>query len=344
MARSWAGSDVLQMLVSNQPLVSVLLPVYNGAGFLEGGIESILSQSYRNIELIIINDGSSDDSAKIISKFQDPRIRAYHQENQGLAATLNRAINLAKGEYLARQDQDDLSLPQRIEIQVRFLNAHPNCGMVGGWAEIWVGNVKSERIHQHPTESPHLKYDLLFDNPFVHSSVMLRKSVCETVGLYSTDKSRQPPEDYELWSRVARHFEVANIPEVLLVYREVPNSMSRAGMSPFLDRVINISVENLLWATGRMFPDRDVTDLAALNHAAYQRVSPRPSLRKLSRILFEAADKLSGACGSPPSALRERAQLRCTDIRHHYFRHVQARGLCRKLVDLARAMKRVVAG
>ena len=71
------------MVVSNQPLVSVLLPVYNGAEFLQGGIESILSQSYRNIELIIINDGSSDDSAKIISKFKDPRIRVYHQENQG---------------------------------------------------------------------------------------------------------------------------------------------------------------------------------------------------------------------------------------------------------------------
>ena len=332
------------MVVSNQPLVSVLLPVYNGAGFLQGGIESILSQSYRNIELIIINDGSSDDSAKIISKFKDPRIRVYHQENQGLSATLNRSINLAKGEYLARQDQDDLSLTERLEKQVSFLDAHPSCGMVGGWAEIWVGNVKSDRVHQHPTESSHLKYDLLFDNPFVHSSVMLRKSACETVGLYSTDKARQPPEDYELWSRVARHFEVANIPEVLLVYREVPNSMSRAGMSPFLDRVINISVENLLWATGRKFSDRDVTDLAALNHAAYQRVSPRPSLRKLSRILFEAAEKLSDAHSSSSNALRERAQVRFAAIRHHYVRHTRAKGLRRGLVDLVRAMKRVVVG
>ena len=324
-----------------QPLVSVLLPVYNGAVFLEGGIESILSQSYRNIELIVINDGSSDDSAKIISNFQDPRIRAYHQENQGLATTLNRAISLAHGEYLARQDQDDLSLPQRIEKQVRFLDAHPNCGMVGGWAEIWMENVKSERTHQHPSENSHLKYDLLFDNPFVHSSVMLRKSVCDTVGCYSTDMSRQPPEDYELWSRVARHFEVANIPEILLVYREVQKSMSRAGMSPFLDRVINISIENLLWATGRKCPDLDVTDLAALNHAAYHRVSPRPSLKRLSRVLFEAADRLNGACGLPPSGLRERAHSRLADIKQHYFRHAQANGLYRRLVV---AMKRVAAG
>ncbi len=332
------------MLVSSQPLVSVLLPVYNGAAFLEGGIESILSQSYRNIELIIINDGSSDDSARIIRKFKDPRVRVYHQENQGLAATLNRSIDLAKGEYLARQDQDDLSFPQRLEKQVSYLDAHQNCGMVGGWAEIWIGNVKSERTHQHPAESSHLKYDLLFDNPFVHSSVMLRKSVCETVGLYSNDKARQPPEDYELWSRVARHFEVANIPEVLLAYREVSNSMSRSGASPFLDRVITISVENLLWATGRKLPDRDVSDLAALNHAAYQRVSPRPRLRKLSRILLEAAERLSAVQGLPSNALRERAQLRFVGIRHHYLRHTRATGLRRRVVDLARAMKRVIVG
>lgn len=332
------------MSASDQPLVSVLLPVYNGAEFLEGGIESILSQSYRNIELIIINDGSRDDSANVIRKFHDPRIRAYHQENQGLAVSLNRAIGLSKGVYLARQDQDDLSLPQRIEKQVKFLGAHPHCGMVGGWAEIWVGNVKSERTHKHPAENLLLQYDLLFDNPFVHSSVMLRKSACETVGLYSTDKARQPPEDYELWSRVARSFEVANIPEILLVYREVPSSMSRAGMTPFLDRVINISAENLLWATRKKFSDRGVTDLAALNHAAFQRVSPRPGLRMLTRILYKAADNVSEACGLPVTVLRERAALRRVDIRHHYFRHTQARGLRKRLVDVIRAAKRVIAG
>jgi glycosyltransferase involved in cell wall biosynthesis len=332
------------MLVSKYPLVSVLLPVYNGAGLLAGGIDSILSQSYRNIELIIINDGSSDSSSQIISQYQDPRIRAYHQENQGLAATLNRAIHLAKGEYLARQDQDDLSLPQRLEKQVRFLDAHPNCGMVGGWAEIWVDNVKSERIHRHPTESSDLKFDLLFDNPFVHSSVMLRKTVFDTVGLYSTDKSRQPPEDYELWSRVARLFEVANIPEVVLVYREILSSMSRAGVSPFLDRVINISIENLLWATGRKSLDSNVTDLAALNHAAFHRVSAKPSLRKLSRIVFEAADRLSIVCNSPPSRLRERAQLRHDNIRHHYLRHTKGGGTGSRFADLVGALKRMVVG
>ena len=314
------------MLVSNQPLVSILLPVYNGAEYLAAAIESILSQTYRNFELIIIDDGSSDDSAKIIREFKDPRIRVYHQENQGLAATLNRAIKLAKGEYLARQDQDDFSLPQRLEKQIMFLEAHRHHGMVGGWAEIWVGNTRSERIHRHPSENHHLQFDLLFDNPFVHSSMMLRRSVFETVGLYSTDKARQPPEDYELWSRVARHFAVANIPEVLLVYREVFGSMSRAGATPFLDRVINISVENLLWVTGKPSPDSHVTDVAALNHAAYHRVSPRPRIGKMSQVIYDAADRLSDACQVPRITLRERALARFTNVKALYSRHLQQAG------------------
>src|SRR5450830_803139 len=93
--------------ITTQPLVSVLLPVYNGELYIREAIESILAQTYSNFELIIINDGSSDDSERIINSFLDPRIRYYRQENQGLPATLNRGIELSKGEIIARQDQDD---------------------------------------------------------------------------------------------------------------------------------------------------------------------------------------------------------------------------------------------
>lgn len=322
----------------------MLLPVYNGAEYLVAAMESILSQSYRNFEVIIIDDGSSDDSADIIRKFQDPRIRAYRQDNQGLAATLNRSVNLAKGEYLARQDQDDLSLPTRFEKQVEFLEAHKDYGMVGTWAEIWVGNAKSERIHRHPAENLHLQFDLLFDNPFVHSSVMVRKSVLDRVGLYSTDRTRQPPEDYELWSRVARQFNVANIPEVLLIYREVLGSMSRAGASPFLDRVINISIENLLWATSMQSQNSHVTDLAALNHAAYHRVSHEPRLDKLSRVVLDAAVKLSDLCNAPRNALEERARARVDNIRIHYSRCMSRISPRNTWGDLIRAVKRATIG
>ena len=213
--------------INSLPLVSVIFPVYNGAAYLREAIESILAQTYSNFELIIINDGSKDDSAMIIEQFRDPRIRFYSQVNQGLAATLNRAIGLTQGEYVARQDQDDISLPQRFEKQVAFLQTHPDHGMVGTWAEIWEGDKKTPRMHKHPAETAALKFALLFDNQFVHSSMMICRKVFDKVGLYSIDKTRQPPEDYELWSRVVREFEVANIPEPLVVYREMPGSMSR---------------------------------------------------------------------------------------------------------------------
>lgn len=304
----------------NKPLVSVLLPVYNGAAYLTEAIQSIIDQTYDNFELIIINDGSTDESDAIIRKFVDPRIRYNQQENQGLAATLNKAVNLATGKYLARQDADDISLPQRFEKQVAFLETNSDYGIVGTWAEIWVETEKTERVHNHPAKSIILKFDLLFDNPFVHSSLMIRKAVFEQVGLYATAKERQP-EDYELWSRIAREFEVANIPEILQVYREVQGSICRTGVNPFLDRVISLSAENLAWYLGRPEPDQKIIDLSALVHGAYHRVSPKPRLMEISGLLFKAADKISDSHNMQRGILKSRAQIYLKRIWYHYLKY-----------------------
>lgn len=236
--------------METKPLVSVILPVYNGEKYLVEAIESILNQSYQKFELIIINDGSKDRSLSIIKKFKDGRIKFYNQTNKGLAKTLNRGISLAKGIYIGRQDQDDYSYPKRLEKQVDFLNKNPKCGLVGTWAEIWEkDNKKTHRSLKHPSRNKLLQFFLLFNNPFVHSSTMIRKKALVEVGLYSTDKDRQPPEDYELWSRIAQKYELANIPEILHAYREVPKSMSRSKLG-FESKVVKISRENLrrvLW-------------------------------------------------------------------------------------------------
>lgn len=303
---------------SDPPLVSVLLPVYNGVPYLEEAVRSVLAQTYDNFELIIVDDGSTDESGSVIGKFKDPRIRSYEQENQGLAATLNRAIKLARGKYLARQDQDDISFPLRFEKQVTFLETYPDYGMVGTWSAIRDGDKEAQRKHKHPEEGLILKFWLLFNNPFVHSSVMIRKEALEKVGLYSTDKSRQPPEDYELWSRIAREFEVANIPEVLHIYREVPRSMSRSGRDPFLEKVVKISAENLAWATGRSSSERSITDLAAITHGAYRMVRSKPDFQEISSILFEAADRLSDSLGVQRGRLRTLAQQRLNDAKYRY--------------------------
>jgi hypothetical protein len=326
------------------PSVSVLFPVYNGAPYLKDAIECILNQTYDDFEIIIVDDGSNDNSSSIVQQFDDPRIRFFAQENIGLAATLNRAIKLSRGKYLARQDQDDLSLPERFEKQVAFLDAHPDHGMVGTWAEIWEGPKRTGRAHRHHADSLMLKFDLLFDNPFVHSSVMMRKTVFDKVGLYSTDMSRQPPEDYELWSRIARQFDVANIPEVLHIYREVPKSMSRDGINPFMDRVVNISVENLAFAAGRDNPDQTIVDLAALVHGAYHRVSPKPSLKDISAFIFELAkmmDSSSVSSGSSHDVLKARAQDRLHSVRHNYFRYRYGERVCRMAGLIDGLLKRI---
>lgn len=302
------------------PLVSVLLPVYNGETYLAEAIGSILHQTYGHFELIIINDGSTDGSALIIQKFNDTRIRYYEQANQGLAAALNRAVSLASGEYLARQDADDMAFPQRFEKQVAFLEDHPRHGMVGTWAAIWEETKETTRVHKHPADSMNLKFDLLFDNPFVHSSVMIRKAVFEQVGLYAAARERQP-EDYELWSRVARQFEVANIPEILQVYREVGGSICRTGINPFLDRVVNLSSENLAWWLGRTNPDRHIIDLSALVHGAWPRLSPDPRLVEMSGLLFEAADRISDAHNLRRSFLRKRAGVYLKRVWYRYLKY-----------------------
>jgi glycosyltransferase involved in cell wall biosynthesis len=304
---------------TSQPLVSVILPVYNGSYYLREAIECMLGQTDTDFELIIIDDGSKDDSANIVSAYADPRIRFYSQQNRGLAATLNRGISVAKGRYIARQDQDDTSLPDRLLKQVNFLETHSEYGMVGTWAEIWEETKSTERFHKHPADNLSLKFDLLFDNAFVHSSLMIRKTVFDEVGGYCTDPNRQPPEDYELWSRVARRFRVANIPEVLHVYREMPRSMSRTGNNPFLQHLLKINMENLAWATGGRYSEQSLRDLAALIHGTYPQFSGKTSLRELITIVREAAQFLCNQENAQHDALQDRVRSRIHSLRYHYY-------------------------
>lgn len=304
---------------SRNPLVSIVLPVYNGKEYLREAIDSMLDQTFTDFELIIINDGSSDESADIIAAYSDPRIHFFQQENQGLAATLNRGIALARGHYIARQDQDDVSLPDRLANQVRFLEGNPEHGLVGTWAVIWEGETPTERLHRHPQDNLRLKFDLLFDNPFVHSSVMIRKSVVEEVGGYSTDRDRQPPEDYELWSRVARRSKVANIPETLHVYREMPQSMSRTGDNPFLRHVLAINKENIAWYTAGAFSDQSIQDLATLIHGQYGFFSRKTAVNEMVAIIHAAARNLSDEAGMDNASIKNEIQLRVNNLRYHYF-------------------------
>lgn len=213
---------------NNSIYFSVILPVFNGAKYLTAAIESILNQSYQNFELIIIDDGSTDNSWGIIQHYSDnPKVKSVRQENVGLAKTLNTGISLAKYDFIARQDQDDISLLDRFETQKEFLLEYPLTDVVGSWAQVLEEDKLVNRFLIHPTEDKNIKSFAIFDTPFVHTSVIIKKSSVIKAGLYSEDPSLQPPEDYELWTRMALNFNFANIPKVLIHYREVKGSMSR---------------------------------------------------------------------------------------------------------------------
>lgn len=225
------------------PEISVILPVYNAQLFLKEAIDSVLQQSFSNFELIIINDGSTDKSHEIIIGYKDERIIYREQKNSGLAATLNNAIHLARAEYIARMDNDDVSLPDRFEKQLKFMKEHPQTGLLGTATEIIDENGKTtSRFMQHPCGNVALKLALMFNNPFVHASVMFKKSVFVKAGEYSVDQNYF--EDYNLWSRMARVSNIANLSQRLLKYREVSTSMSRTT-SDYSKRVINQAVINI---------------------------------------------------------------------------------------------------
>lgn len=300
--------------VSPVPDVSVVLSVRNGGADLPKAIDSILAQSFTNFELIAINNGSKDGTRAYLDSIADPRVRVFHQADAGLAAALNRGIALARGRYIARQDHDDLADPCRIARQVAFLDAHPEHGLVGTCAEIWIGDKPSGRFHDHPAENDILQFDLLFNNPFVHSSVMMRKAALDRVGGYTADPARQPPEDYELWSRIAREYRLANLPERLTVYREVPTSMSRDGLQPFLHKLVTISSENLAHAAGVAAPEKIHVEIAALVHGVEALIPPKPDLDRMCAVIADAGRRIGG--GKPREELARRIARTKALLRH----------------------------
>jgi glycosyltransferase involved in cell wall biosynthesis len=198
------------------PIVTVLMPVYNGERYLREAIDSILSQTFRDFEFLIINDGSTDGSVGIINSYTDSRIRLVNNEtNLGRCAAPNKGLDLAKGEYLARMDCDDISLPTRLEKQVDFLIANPDVGVCGTWIRLFMG---AENIIKYPLTHEAIKCHLLLGCQLAHSSVMLRKNVFSAHQLYY-DVNCKLAEDYDLWTRSSYVTYLANIPEILVKYR-----------------------------------------------------------------------------------------------------------------------------
>ncbi len=210
--------------MSRQPLISVILAVYNGQTHIEAAVTSVLTQTYRHFELIIINDGSSDGTTAILAGLTDPRIRVIHNKtNRGLIASLNRGIDEARGEIIARMDGDDRSHPDRFAKQVQFLLDHPSYGLVGTLDAVINPDQTVRCIEPFLITDTDIRTGLAFKNQFCHGSIMLRRSA---LGDMRYDPKAKYFEDYDLWSRLALQTKLYNLPEVLYYYLDNPNGIS----------------------------------------------------------------------------------------------------------------------
>lgn len=190
------------------------MPVYNAENHVEEAIQSILNQTFLNFEFIIINDGSIDRTEEIILSYTDSRIIYIKNEmNLQIVESLNKGIGIAKGKYIARMDADDISLPTRLEKQYLFMEEHNNIDVIGTWSKAF-GD--SDYVLRPLTDDCEIKAKLFFDSPFIHPSVMFRKS---SLSHFKYTKQYNKAEDYGLWLEMSTAATFANIPEVLLLYR-----------------------------------------------------------------------------------------------------------------------------
>ena len=201
------------------PLVSVVMPTYNSERFLGDAIESIINQTFRDFEFIIVADKSSDRSYLILDDYakKDNRIKVFMEKKKGLIASLNKGCQLAKGKYIARMDADDISRPHRLEMQLQYLEEHPEIGVLGTGIRYIDEAGRLGKSVRNPRDPKLIKFYLHLENCFVHPSIMMRRETIEHLGFYNPEAIHA--EDYDLWARATSVTQVSNLQDILLEYR-----------------------------------------------------------------------------------------------------------------------------
>lgn len=242
--------------------VSVVMPVYNAAPYLKDAIHSILTQTYHDFEFIIVDDGSTDRSGEIIKSFIDARIVFLQQENRGLAYSLNRGIRESSGKYIARMDADDISLSDRLRLQVAFLNHHPEYVAVGSNAIVLDQTGGELYKVKMPTEHEEIISRLPYNPIFFHSSVMYLRSVFLSCGGYN-EKIFHFFEDQILWNLMARNGKLYNLSDPLIKYRLTPTGIT--NVRPRSHTPINKMISKII--TGNELSLNDIKYINKLKQA-----------------------------------------------------------------------------
>lgn len=264
-------------MTASSPALTVLMPVYNASEYLSETIESILNQTFQNFQLLIVNDGSTDNSQKIIESYasKDDRVRVLYQENAGIVKTLNRGISLSTTELIARHDADDISLPTRFEKQINFLKQNPDCALVGSAIETFGDNHPPRRIYHYEFHEQ-ITDCFLLENSLAHGSVMFRKSAVLKQGGYTEASHAKHIEDYDLWARLARKHRVSNLGEILYRYRIHSGSISsqQATLQKHNTRALAKRIRTEKWY-------RDFWRISSFNARHWNHVPGTPQSKEL---------------------------------------------------------------
>lgn len=246
------------------PHVTVLMSVFNDTDFLAPSVESILAQTLRDFELLVIDDGSSDGSGEFLAHVADARLRLWcNEKNLGLTRSLKLGVEMARGDYLARMDADDIAHPERLVRQAAFLDEHTDVGIVGSACRMIDERGRARGEYRVPLSNLHIRWTSLLANPFAHPTVMLRREVLTQHEL-NYNEAYETAQDYELWTRMLRHARGANLSEPLLQYRQRPG-VTRARREAQLqnhDAVAHRTIRELL--PGFSITPDQVSDLRAL--------------------------------------------------------------------------------
>ena len=230
-----------------KPLISVVVPAHNAQKYIGSAIESVLSQTFKKFELIVINDASTDNTLGIIKSFskKDPRVKIINNDTRlNIADSLNKGINIAQSNIIARMDSDDISLPNRLELQYKLINSSKNIAVVGSDIVI-INSVGNEiGLRKYPESSGELKNCLFKYSPFAHPVVMFRKDVFEEVGGYNPKYS--PTEDLDLWFRLGRKHQFKSIRQTLLKYRVHEKSSSHSMIKDLEILVFKIRLDAII--------------------------------------------------------------------------------------------------
>lgn len=206
--------------------LSVILPAYNAEQYISDAVKSVLSQSFKEFELIVVNDGSTDNTIKILNDFKDCRLKVFSKTNGGIVSALNFGFLKSSGKIIARMDADDICYSNRFEKQLTYLTEN-DLDMIGCYINLIDKENKIIGQKKYPVNHYDILASLPFFNPFCHPTTIYKRDVFSVVGGYQSNKDGA--EDFDLWCRLSKSFRLGNCPEILLKYRITPNSLSRTS-------------------------------------------------------------------------------------------------------------------